>query len=178
MQSQLGYPAPEWDRINIIYREYRKGGKLKPHLDRVNIFDEKIFNCVLENTSGSQLVLHPPQGSNEADLVMHEEIGTCLGMTDKARYVWTHGVPPLSRGTRKSLSWRYLLDNATTDTGHSDIEPQMERPPSIERQRKSRRRTQKPRSVLTKLIILSLCDGIGAVPWAAETPWPGQVTEI
>ena len=132
VQAQLGYPAPEWDRINIIYREYRKRGKLKPHLDRVNIFDEKIFNCVLENTSDSQLVLHPPQGSNEADLVMHEETGTCLGMTDKARYVWTHGVPPLSRGTRKSLSWRYLLDNATTDTGRSDTEPQMERPPSIE----------------------------------------------
>ena len=105
---------------------------MKPHISRVNIFDEKIFNCVLENSSDSQLVLPPPQDLNEADL-MHEKTGTCLSMTARARYQWTHGVPPISKGTRKSLRWRYLLDNATTDTGHSDTEPQMERPPFIER---------------------------------------------
>ena len=74
-QAQLGYSPPQWDRINVIYREYSKGGKLKPHVDRINVFDEKIINCVLENSSDSQLTLYPPQGPLDADLIMQEVPG-------------------------------------------------------------------------------------------------------
>lgn len=173
-QAQLGYSAPQWDRINIIDREYRRGGRLKPHLDRVHIFDEKIFNCVLENTSDSQLVLHPPQGSNEADLIMQEETGRCVGMTDAARHRWMHGVPPIGSGTRGSLSWRYLIEDAMTDTGHPDTEPQSVQLPELERPRKHLKQPKIPDASKPLVIILSLCDGIGVVPWAAEQLWLGH----
>ena len=94
-------------------------------------------------------------------------------MTSTARYQWTHGVPPIGKGTRKSLSWRYLQDNATTDSGHPDTEPQLGRLPSLERPTKRSKKHKEPCPTATKLIILSLCDGIGAVPWAAENLWPG-----
>lgn len=46
----FGHAEPQWDRINVIIRSYRKGGTLTPHVDRPDVFGKDVYTCVLAKT--------------------------------------------------------------------------------------------------------------------------------
>ena len=62
----FGHAEPPWDRINIIIRSYRKGGRLTPHIDRPDLFGEDVYTCVLANTSRSRLTFTHPNAKSGA----------------------------------------------------------------------------------------------------------------
>ena len=86
--------------------------------------------------------------------------GEAVALSGKVRHVWRHGVPKLDEGTRISLSWRYLQSVGA----HAGTVPDPKVPT------KNFKIKEPP-----KILIFSLCDGIGAVPFAAESMWPNRV---
>lgn len=87
-----------------------------------------------------------------------ETSGLCVHLTGQARTDGKHEFPRLKSGHRLSVSWRF----------YHQQEGEPPSPPP----------TKRPRlepTVQTKLIVFSLCDGIGAVPLSANELWPGQV---
>ena len=111
------------------------------------------------------LTMFPPrnlQGAARFSLV--EAPGRVFSFTGAALYDWEHGVPVITSGEYISVSWRFFKDDRPIP---ASVGP---RPPKI------------PRVSLgsgeesTHVIPLSFCDGIGAVPLAANKLWPGKVT--
>ena len=157
----FGHAEPQWDRINIIIRSYRKGGRLTPHVDRPDLFGKDVYTCVLTNTSQSRLTFHAPKhkkwGDSKVEYRVPEAPGLCVHLTGPARTDWKHEVPTLAAGNRLSVSWRFY---------HQQQDPTQ--PPTA-----TAPETVAPNRA--QLIIFSLCDGIGAVPLAANEIWPGKV---
>ena len=111
------------------------------------------------------MTMFPPRHLQGATrFALEESPGRVFSVTDKARYEWEHGVPVIAAGERISVSWRFFKD---TRPSPSISGP---RPPKI------------PIVSLclgeeaTHVILLSFCNGIGAVPLAANRIWPGKVT--
>jgi len=104
------------DRLNIICRSYRPGQGLKKPVDRKEMFEEDVYDCVLLNTSDKALefqqfetVVH---GKPLRMYRLEEAPGTCFRQRGKARYVWRHGVETLGSGERVSVTWRWIEQEA------------------------------------------------------------------
>ena len=132
------------------------------HVDRPDIFGEDVYTCILANTSEARLTFHAPEQAKSGDSAVTYRVpetpGLCVHLTGRARTEWKHEVPRLHSGHRLSVSWRF----------YHEEEPNPAKPPPAKQPR-----TEPP--TRTKLVIFSLCDGIGAVPLAANEIWPSQV---
>ena len=138
------------------FGKYEVGGELVPHVDRPQ-FSETVYTCVLKTSTSSSLTMTSPDG---VPTRLPEIEGSTVALSGKARHVWRHGVPKLDEGTRISLSWRYLQSVGVH--GRTIPEPKV-----LTKNFKIKE--------LPKILILSLCAGIGAVPFAAESMWPKRV---
>ena len=158
----LRHKSPYWPDINVICRWYTKGGQLRAHVDKVDQFTETVYTCVLLVTSKQTLTLFPPASLPGAlRFALMEAPGRVFSFSDKARYEWEHGVPVITEGERVSVSWRFFRQN------HPQAVSGL-RPAKIPRIDVGRQGTH--------VLLLSFCDGIGAVPLAANRVWPGKVT--
>ena len=83
---------------------------------------------------------------------MKEQAGTCFSASGDARDKWKHRLPRLAEGSMISISWRFYkkLPKETQPSEPPCPVPQ-QRPPQI--------------------VVLSFCDGIGAVLQASMKKW-------
>ena len=133
-------------------------------MDKVEQFTETVYTSVLLATSKQALTFFPPAGLQGAiRFALMEAPGRVFSFSDKARYDWEHGVPVITEGERVSVSWRFFKGDRPKDISGP-------RPAKIPRLGLG---TQEGR---THVLLLSFCDGIGAVPLAANRIWPGKVT--
>lgn len=93
-------------RLNIICRRYMPGHGLAPHRDEPDMFEEDVYGCVLENTSGS--VLEFTKKEEGKIFRINERPGTCVRQSGPARFDWTHGIGKLEVGERFSVTWRWI----------------------------------------------------------------------
>ena len=105
-QKNLSQEDPGGSSLNAICRMYSKDQGIPMHSDRQGDFGftEDVFGCILANTSDQVLEFEGPDFLYWLD----ESPGVCLHQKGEARYKWKHGVPPLSRGTRISVLWRWF----------------------------------------------------------------------
>ena len=57
----MGASPPIWPAINVIHRIYKKGGQIKPHVDRPK-FTETVYTTVLSKKSAVGLQMTSPDG--------------------------------------------------------------------------------------------------------------------
>lgn len=158
----LRHSAPHWQDINVICRWYTNGGQLRAHVDKVEQFTDTVYTSVLQTTCAQSLTMFPPKDLPQTrSFPLEEAPGRVFSFSGKARYDWEHGVPVLTKGERVSVSWRFFLDNKSQEID----EPRPAKVPRL-----SLRAPPGPAHV-----VLSFCDGIGAVPLAANRIWPGKV---
>ena len=95
---------------------------------------------------------HLVNAPTDKSWTMKEQAGTCFSASGDARDKWKHGRPRLAEGCRISISWRFYkeLPKGAKPAVPPRHVPQ-QRPPQI--------------------LVLSLCDGIGAVLQAAMKKW-------
>ena len=120
-----------------------------------------MYTCVLANTSRSRLTFHAPKqdkwGDSKVEYQVPEAPGLCVHLNGPARTDWKHEVPMLQDGNRLSVSWRVYHQRQEQPKIPAATSPRIVPP------------------TRAKLIAFSLCDGIGAVPLAANEIWPGRV---
>lgn len=96
-------------RINITCRRYHTGSHgLSMHADRPYWYEEDVYGCVLDNSSTSFLEFHSGGSGPGECFILQEPAGACFLQQGEARYQWKHGVPPIARGERFSVSWRWF----------------------------------------------------------------------
>ena len=61
VHEALGHEEPQWESASVICRHYRSGASLTTHIDRPDLFTDRVYNVVLLNTSGSKLRFHAPE---------------------------------------------------------------------------------------------------------------------
>eukprot|EP00928_Gymnodinium_smaydae_P002095 TRINITY_DN10734_c0_g2_i2.p1 TRINITY_DN10734_c0_g2~~TRINITY_DN10734_c0_g2_i2.p1 ORF type:complete len:744 (+),score=66.36 TRINITY_DN10734_c0_g2_i2:104-2335(+) len=108
------------DTLNIICRRYSRGQGLPRHIDRPQLFEEDVYGCVLLNNSDKCLEFQQVSKSGDvlaAPYRIEEQSGSCMQQRGPARYDWLHGVEPLGRGERVSVTWRWIQRAAATE-GH------------------------------------------------------------
>ena len=112
-------------RLNVSCLLYSAGNYIPCHTDRPHIYRDVVFGCVLFNTSDSVLEFHTTDfcGRPTQRYMIHEEVGCCFLQQNDARYSWKHGVPPLSRGERISVTWRWFLDTVELEQRHDSSFP-------------------------------------------------------
>lgn len=95
--------------LNVICRRYRRGEGIPMHYDRKQLFTEDVYGCVLLNTSDGALCFRR-EGRVDAleEFRIDEQPGVCFLQRGPARYEWSHGVKPISRGERVSVTWRWF----------------------------------------------------------------------
>ena len=54
-------PQVDWSNINVIARYYPPGSCLDYHIDRIDLFEDTFFTCVLWNDSNSALFFRNQQ---------------------------------------------------------------------------------------------------------------------
>lgn len=107
--------------LNVICRRYTKGQGIPMHIDRPQMFCEDVYGCILHNTSDGALEFRkeasprrqqPSVGGEASYNVFHvpEAPGVCFHQRGPARYEWLHGVEPITRGERISVTWRWFTD--------------------------------------------------------------------
>lgn len=92
--------------LNVICRRYSAGQSLGFHTDEPHRFEEDVYGCVLENTSEAMLQFRCR--ASGAVFFLQEAPGTCFRQRDEARYRWLHGIDPLTKGERFSVTWRWF----------------------------------------------------------------------
>uniref|UniRef100_A0A7S0A7N2 Fe2OG dioxygenase domain-containing protein n=1 Tax=Pyrodinium bahamense TaxID=73915 RepID=A0A7S0A7N2_9DINO len=101
-------------RLNVICRRYESAKKdhIPMHFDKKDWFEEDVYGCVLANDSDRVLEFHDYGDSDEQPeaqcYLLPETPGTCFRQQGSARFQWKHGVAPLTRGERMSISWRWF----------------------------------------------------------------------
>lgn len=98
-------------RLNVICRLYKAGSSIVMHTDKQDWFEEDVYGCVLKNTSDRVLELHENHGAtgNAVKLyISDEQPGTCYLQRGQARFLWNHGIAPLTSGERISVTWRWF----------------------------------------------------------------------
>jgi len=100
-----GVPSSPEHQLNVIVRRYCKGQGIPMHTDRIYMFTEPVFGCVLINTSEQGLTWR--QGDNIFKLP-ESPPGVVFVQRGEARYKWQHGVPKLRTGERISITWRWF----------------------------------------------------------------------
>ena len=97
--SLFGLRPTDLSRACVIFRRYRSGQHLRPHVDQTDVFGELVLSVVLLANRSSQLKLERGRkyesGAEGPSFSVPEDIGTALLLTGPARYSWLHGVPPL-----------------------------------------------------------------------------------
>mmetsp|Transcript_92623 Transcript_92623/g.297596 ORF Transcript_92623/g.297596 Transcript_92623/m.297596 type:complete len:124 (+) Transcript_92623:508-879(+) len=98
-------------RLNVSCLLYSPGHGIPWHCDRRYVYEKEVYGCVLLNSSDCALEFHERAkgGSLSQRYVIDESPGVCFAQRDTARFVWKHGVPPLSSGERLSVTWRWFL---------------------------------------------------------------------
>jgi len=116
----------------VILNRYCPGEGITPHVDLLGRFDDGILGvslgsgCVMDFERVEDHEEGPATGQNAWSLYL--PIGSLLVLTGDARYKWTHGIAKrrtdclangkdggtrvLQRGTRMSLTFRWLLPDA------------------------------------------------------------------
>jgi alkylated DNA repair dioxygenase AlkB len=94
------------DYLNVICRCYSPGQSLGLHSDAHDRFEEDVYGCVLENTSDAALQFR--HATSGAVFTVEESAGTCFRLCGEARYDWLHGIDPLRKGYRFSVTWRWF----------------------------------------------------------------------
>lgn len=100
------------DTINLIVRRYQSGETLPFHVDyhegarnkKYHFYEEPIYGCILKNTSDSSLTFK----RKSKCVSLPEHTGMVLLQMAPIRFETEHGVPPLSKGERISLTWRFV----------------------------------------------------------------------
>eukprot|EP00931_Biecheleriopsis_adriatica_P069035 TRINITY_DN42924_c0_g1_i1.p1 TRINITY_DN42924_c0_g1~~TRINITY_DN42924_c0_g1_i1.p1 ORF type:complete len:537 (-),score=121.07 TRINITY_DN42924_c0_g1_i1:5-1615(-) len=108
------------ETLNVICRRYSSGQGLPRHIDRPKLFEEDVYGCILLNTSDQVLEFEQSDWQTGEVLQLHrvsEEPGICFRQRGPARYDWAHGVMPLQRGERISVTWRWF-DAQSAAEGH------------------------------------------------------------
>lgn len=101
-----------FENMNVIMRIYEEGECLPFHVDyhdgaknpKYDIYEEKIYGCVLKNTSTSHLTFKHKHDTFE----LPEHKGMVFLQTAPTRFVCQHGLGPLQAGERISLTWRWV----------------------------------------------------------------------
>jgi len=104
-----GSPRYAHERMNVIIRHYGVGSQIPYHVDRVNLFAQQVWSCVIicaEPTAG----LHYQVDGK--DVPLYEQPGLVAIQTGDARFKYAHGVPPLTKGQRISVTWRWFTNEA------------------------------------------------------------------
>ena len=61
VHAAFDHAEPQWEKLNVIVRAYAQRGKLDPHVDRPDLFEEDVCGCILENTTDVGLTRHAPE---------------------------------------------------------------------------------------------------------------------
>lgn len=109
--------------LNVICRRYTRGQGIPIHVDRPQMFCEDVYGFILHNTSDGALEFRretspgrPKQSAGRAEMGtvfrVPEVPGVCFRQRGSARYEWLHGLEPITRGERISVTWRWFTDEA------------------------------------------------------------------
>jgi len=104
-----GTPRYPNERMNVIIRHYGVGSQIPYHVDRVNLFAEQVWSCVITCEDPTAGLHYQVDGK---DVPLDEQPGLVAIQTGDARFRYAHGVPPLKRGQRISVTWRWFTKEA------------------------------------------------------------------
>lgn len=94
-------------RLNISCLLYSPGQGIPMHSDRVYVYEEDVYGCIIANSSDRALEFHEPPGTSSR-YIIPELPGACFSQRGNARYSCKHGVLPLKFGERLSVTWRWF----------------------------------------------------------------------
>jgi len=98
-------------RLNVICRLYKAESIIVIHSDKQDWFEEDVYGCVLKNTSDRVLQFHEVNSACGHALKCYfsdEQPGACFLQRGEARFLWKHGLAPLTSGERVSVTWRWF----------------------------------------------------------------------
>ena len=104
--------------LNVICRWYSSGAGLAPHRDRPDLFGERVYGCILDNTSDSGLEF--TSSATSSPIALPETPGLCFVQSGPARFDFTHEVRKLSTGRRISVTWRWYSATALRSNRNVD----------------------------------------------------------
>eukprot|EP00746_Dinoflagellata_sp_MGD_P029163 gnl/MRDRNA2_/MRDRNA2_168990_c0_seq1.p1 gnl/MRDRNA2_/MRDRNA2_168990_c0~~gnl/MRDRNA2_/MRDRNA2_168990_c0_seq1.p1 ORF type:complete len:300 (-),score=45.86 gnl/MRDRNA2_/MRDRNA2_168990_c0_seq1:140-1039(-) len=113
--------------LNVSCLLYLPGTGIEWHSDRPHCYDKDVFGCIMFNSSDCALEFHElaDDSAIAQRYVMPESPGLCFLQSGPARFEWRHGVIPLSRGERLSVTWRWFLPEVQLK---SEEEPDVKSP--------------------------------------------------
>ena len=91
--------------MNVVIRRYRPGQSIGFHIDRLEKFEDAVWNVVVENSDSSGGLQY--QVDDSTKVPVNESPGLVSVQTGPARHTFKHGVPTVST-ERISITWRWF----------------------------------------------------------------------
>uniref|UniRef100_A0A7S2B5B5 Fe2OG dioxygenase domain-containing protein n=1 Tax=Florenciella parvula TaxID=236787 RepID=A0A7S2B5B5_9STRA len=91
--------------LNVVIRRYRPGQSIGFHIDRLEKFEDAVWNVVVENSDSSGGLQY--QVDDSTKVPVNESPGLVSVQTGPARHTFKHGVPTVST-ERISITWRWF----------------------------------------------------------------------